>query len=120
MEDVVAVEVVTDTGAACYFVTWGRIQDGVDGTDLESIVLERAAKGWATPGRPVSARLCLSLREARDAPCFYEALVDFASRSRYESVEEGDAERRTRLDRAMRSGRELYYLGNPNSLPPVE
>lgn len=113
MEDVVAVEVVTDTGERCYFVTWGRIQSAVDGSELEAIVLERAVKGWDTPGRPVSARLCLLLSEARDAPFFYEALVDFAARPRYESVDESDADRCARLDTAMRSGRELYYLGNP-------
>jgi hypothetical protein len=42
MENVVAVRVTTDLGQARYFVTWGRIQDVVDGSELETVDVREA------------------------------------------------------------------------------
>lgn len=108
MEDVVAVEVTLSTGDRRYFVTWGRILDPVDGTGLAALVLEHAPKS-ALGGEPVSARVCVTLSEARDQPYFNEALIYFG----WQPPPFGDgyeAWRRAR-ETAMREGRELYYLG---------
>ena len=107
VEDIVAVEVST-AGGVVYFVTWGRVQDAVDPEPLEQLILASAPR-FAIPGTPVSARLCASLQEARDAFHFYEALFEFAQRpipfgSDYETW-------RARTDDLMRQGKEIYYAG---------
>jgi hypothetical protein len=76
MEDIVAVAITTDTGTVCYALTWGRIQDTVDPTALEAVVLANARR-FGTPGTPVSAKLCGTLQEAAGAPWFYENFFDF-------------------------------------------
>jgi hypothetical protein len=109
VEDVIAVEVQTDDGRSCYFITWGRIQDRIDPEPVESVILA-VARRFATPGKAVSARLCESLQEARDSPLFYEALLSFAhhpipfGRTSYPKW-------RRRIDNAMRAGREIYFTG---------
>lgn len=107
MEEVVAVAVETTNGP-CYFMTWGRIQHAVDAEPVEAIVLA-AAVGFATPGTPVSARLCDSLQEVAQTPLFHELFFGFCNRPipdgrRYEQW-------RKRMDARMRSGREISYLG---------
>ena len=106
MEDVVAVAVELDTGETRYFVTWGRVQHSVDPAPLEEIVLTRSS-GFDLGGRPLRARLCLSLQEARDEPYFFEALVSFASKPT------DAADWLTTTNERMRNGKELYYLGRP-------
>ena len=68
---------------------------------------------------PVRARLCLWLREAAEsdsAPYFYEAYLSFAQ----EQIPIGDGYEDWRQERAlaMESGKESYYCGNPNQVPP--
>ena len=108
MEDIVAVALSTTEGNVCYFVTWGRIQDPVDPEPLERVIL-KVADHFAIPGTPVSARLCDSLQDAREAPLFHEALFGFAQQpipfgSGYEKW-------RRRMDKRMRSGKEVYFAG---------
>lgn len=79
IDDWVAVEVKTDSGRSAFFVTWGRIQDPVDPRPLEELTL-RVATQFSIGGRPLSARVCASLREAASQPYFYEALLTFAHR----------------------------------------
>ena len=108
MEDLVAVEVTTAEGPRCWFVTWGRIQDPVDPAPLEALVL-RVADHFALPGTPVSARVCDTLQEAREAPLFFEALFEFAQRP----IPFGDGYEawRERADRLMQEGKEVYAVG---------
>jgi hypothetical protein len=108
MEDLVAVELTTADGHVCYFVTWGRIQSTVDAEPLEKVIVSVAGH-FAVGGIPVTARLCGSLQDARDAPYFYEALFDFAQRPipygpTYEKW-------RKRMDKRMRKGKEIYFVG---------
>jgi hypothetical protein len=77
MEDLVAVAVTTAEGPVAFFVTWDRIQDATDPKPLEALIMDVAGH-FALPGTPVSATLCPSLQDARDAPLFYEALFSFA------------------------------------------
>jgi hypothetical protein len=108
VEDVVAIEVVLDSGQRRYFMTWGRILDPVDGHTLAELVLKQAS-GFDLGGRPVEAKVCSTLAEARDQPYFYEGLVDFARHT----IPFGDHYESWRKVRetAMREGRELYNLG---------
>lgn len=109
MEDLVAVEVTLENGTARYFLTWGRIQDVVDPTELERIVLERSHR-FSLGGRATKASLCAHLRDARDEPFFYEARWKFSQQPipygrRYQRW-------RRKTDQEMREGRHLYFLGS--------
>ena len=110
MDDLVAVRVNLDSGAARFFITYGRIQDNVDPTSLEEIVL-RHAGGYSLEGQAVSAELCRSLRDARDERNVYETLYIFTQ----ETIPFGRKHEkwRRRMDRKMRAGKHLYYLGTP-------
>jgi hypothetical protein len=114
VDDVVAVEVRLESGASRYFVTWGRIQEVVDGGPLSELVLT-FAPNFALGGKAVSARVCGTLREAADsgdAPYFYECFLGFA-RQPIPSGEDYEEWRAERAD-AMSQGLEIAYCGNPN------
>jgi hypothetical protein len=108
METVVAVRVTNDMGQARYFVTWGRIQDNVDGTKLEDLVL-RFAASYQIGGKLIRADVCDSLREASGEPYFYEALLDFAGQPWGEDIDAW----RARIAEEMEAGAHLYFLGMP-------
>lgn len=109
MEDIVAVEVTTDSGTRCYFLTWGRIQDPVDPEPLEAIVMEHAHR-FATPGAPLSTRVCGTLQDAAEAPRFFEYFFGFCQ----ERIPFGRwtyQRWRKRTDAEMRAGKHLAFCG---------
>ena len=108
MEDIVAVEVLLRNGRKRYFLTWGRVQDRVDGTTLEALVLTHATK-FALGGPAKKARLCPTLRSASRQPYFYEGLFQMAQQRI--PLGNGYAAWKKRTDRRMRRGLDLYYLG---------
>lgn len=108
MEDIIAVEVTTDTGTACYFLTWGRIQDTVNPDPVAAVVLSVADR-FATPGAPASARVCLTLQEAASAPWFYEYFFGFCQRPIPYGKKYGQW--RKRMDKRMRAGKEIAFAG---------
>jgi len=115
MEDVVAVAVELDNGGQRYFLTWGRIQDPVDPAPLEDLIMAQS-RHFSLGGKPVSARVCYSLKEAAEsasAPYFFECLlamqVDLANRGDDYSV--WRAERAKNMDK----GRDINYCGRPIS-----
>ena len=112
MDDLVAVRVRLLSGEARYFITYGRIQDPVDPAPLEEIVLRQAGK-YSLEGDAVSAELCTSLREASDEPRFYEALYIFSQEPIPFAPGRKREKWRQRIDREMRGGKHLYYLGAP-------
>lgn len=97
------------SGVSRYFVTWGRVQDAVDPTGLEELVLERCT-GFSLGDTAVSAEVCASLQDASREPYFFEALFSFSQRQ----VPSGDGYEkwRSETDEAMRRGKQLYYLGH--------
>jgi hypothetical protein len=108
MEDIVAVELLLKGGRKRYVLTWGRVQHPVDGAALEAIVLKHASK-FALGGVARKARLCRSLRDAARQPYFHEALFAMA-RVRTPSGR-GSTAWKKNVDRRMRRGLDLYYLG---------
>ncbi len=108
MHDIVAVEVSTDSGRICYFLTWGRVQDPVDPAPLEGLIMEVVPR-FKTPGRPVRARVCAALEEAKDAPLFFEYFFTFCQRPI--PFGEGYPEWRRRTDVQMRAGHEIAAIG---------
>jgi hypothetical protein len=119
VEDVVAVAVRLEDGAERFFVTWGRIQDAVDPQPLARLVLQQA-KRVDLGGAARRGAVCWSLAEARDAPHFYDALVQFASCSISKGTDY--EEWRLRMGEEMEAGRHIYYLGsrNPPSGPHLD
>lgn len=113
VEDVVAVELITPTGGPHFVVTFGRIQNRVDPAELEAIVLSHASTFGL--GHATAARVCGSLQEARGAPYFFEALIDFGAAMAGVRANDDPDEWRDGIDAEMRSGRGLYYLGDPQA-----
>ena len=111
MEDIVAVEVITPTGGPHFIVTFGRIQHRVDPSELEAIVLGNVSKFGL--GHATAVRVCGSLQEAREAPYFFEALIDYGAEMAAARSTEDVAGWRERIDAEMRTGRHLCYLGDP-------
>jgi len=108
MEDIVAVEVTTDSGARTYFLTWGRIQDRVDPEPLVALMMSVVGR-FKTPGVAVSARVCDSLQEASSAPYFFEYYFSFCQHpipfdDRYDAW-------RSDMDALMRAGKEIAGVG---------
>jgi hypothetical protein len=96
VEHVVAVRVNRQEGRPLFFVTWGRIQDVVDGEKLEAIVFNKAVH-VSGGGNATSAHLCQTLQEAKDEPYFFEALVSFSS----DKIPFGDSYEAWRVKRAQ-------------------
>lgn len=109
MEDIVAVEVELDNGQRRYFLTWGRIQDKIESEPLERLILEQC-KGFGLGGKPVRARLCLSLQEASREPYFYECFFMICQ----QKIPFGDGydKWKKEMDKKMNNGKELYLLGS--------
>lgn len=108
MEDIVAVAITLADGRCRYFLTWGRVFDPVDGAEWESLAMKHSTM-FQLGGPAVSARLCESVREAASEPYFFEALFAMAQRripfgTKYEGWRRATA-------KALRSGREWWYLG---------
>jgi hypothetical protein len=117
MEDIVAVAVELKNGEKRYFLTWGRIQDDVTCVPLEAIVLSQAAN-FDLGGAPKRARVCHSLQEASRQPFFYENFFVMSQKGIPEGRRYGTWKKR--VDKLMRRGKELYYLGNPKRSDALE
>lgn len=115
MEDIVAVAVELRNGQKRYFMTWGRSQEAVACGPLEAIVLHHATR-FDLGGLPKRARVCATLQEASRQPYFFECFFAM-SRKRIPS-RNGHAAWKKSIDKLMRRGKELYYLGNTQNPPP--
>jgi hypothetical protein len=109
VEDVVALEVKLRTGELRYFVTWGRLFDPIDPTRLIESARTHMSEA-ALGGEIESVRLCDSLREAKDAPYFFEALLSFAQ----QQIPRADDHEawRARMRSELAAGKQLYFLGS--------
>jgi hypothetical protein len=117
VDDIVAVEVLAPSGGPFFVMTFGRVQESVDPSQLEEIVLENAPR-FSGIDDPTSARVCWSLRIARDAPYFYECLIEAAAELAVTPTRGLRYKRwRQRTDREMRAGQHLWYLGDPSRVP---
>ena len=111
MEDIVAVRVELQDGTHRFFLTWGRIQERVDPEPLEQLIFDRC-EAFDLGGTPIKASLCGTLQEAVSAPYFYECFFMMGQQTipfgkKYNKWQK-------QMDKKMRDGKELYYLGNPH------
>jgi hypothetical protein len=106
MEDVVAIEVTRAGGSTTYYMTWGRLFDPVDPAAL----LAAVRCHLITPGdEPASLRVCNTLREASDAPYFFEGVIAFAQKRI--PFGPGYDEWAAAMRGAIIEGKEIYLLG---------
>jgi len=108
VEDVVAVRVTLKRGGRRYFLTWGRLFDPVDGSELEAVVGQHLDK-FALSGTAAKVELCVSLQEASKQPYFFEALWALGQ----ERIPFGPGYKKwAAMKRGqVRQGRGLHYLG---------
>ncbi len=113
MDEVVAVAVTLEDGAARYSLTHGRIFDPVDTAPIEAAVL-KFASGCDLGAAPARAEVCTTLQDASQEPYFFEALVemsrDFVSPS---SLRYGRWKKK--VAKGMSQGREIWFLGRPRT-----
>ena len=107
MEDLVAVRIDVDSGAAHYFLTWGRIQHATDTGQLENLVLQHAGE-FGLRGDNLSAAV-VTLGEASHEPYFFEAFFALCQ----ERIPYGPEyeQWRTRIAEEMEAGAHLHFLG---------
>ncbi|HEX4204095.1 MAG TPA: hypothetical protein VHZ51_07825 [Ktedonobacteraceae bacterium] len=109
MEDIVAVRVELQDGTYRFFLTWGRIQERVDPEPLEQLIFDHC-EAFDLGGTPIKASLCCTLQEAISAPYFYEYF--FMMGQQTIPFGKNYNKWRKQMDKKMRDGKELYYLGN--------
>lgn len=107
MEEVVALRASTGEGPPRFFMTWGRVFGAVDPTPLLEAVRPHIERQLGQPAQELS--VCDTLREAQEAPYFYEGLLHFAQ----QRVPYGPDYERWAGDKrsALRGGKELHFLG---------
>ncbi|HOY08653.1 MAG TPA: hypothetical protein PLB05_01090 [Candidatus Omnitrophota bacterium] len=108
MDDIIAVAVILKNKKRQYFLTWGRIQDNIDSSEVEKLVLEYS-KICELGSEPMKAQICRTLQEAKKAPYFYEYFFVMAQKTipygkTYEKWRE-------KMNKKMKNGKEIYYLG---------
>ena len=111
MDDYVAVCVKLKKGGRRYFLTFGRLFDAVDGTELEALVLKQS-KSFALGGEPVKVEVCYSLADADKTPYFYEALLALHRHGPPHGTAKWKTWKRA-MTRAIRNGEMLMYCGDP-------
>ena len=109
MDDIVALRVRLTNGEKRYFLTWGRVFDPVDPRGLCDAVWGQLDK-FALGGDAARIDLCDSLREAAEAPYFFESFFAMCQKKIPFGDEYLEWATRTRSD--IEQGRGLYFLGS--------
>jgi hypothetical protein len=108
MDDVVAVAVRHGKSEVVHFLTWGRIFDVVDPTEVENLV-EKFAPAYGLT-KIKSVRVLQSLQGASSSPYFYEGILHFA----HSGIPFGTTSYpkwRAKVKKEMQAGRHLYFCG---------
>jgi hypothetical protein len=110
VDDIVAIRVTDSKARKHYFLTWGRIFDSMDPTELESVVAKHASNFGIKNPRTVS--VCDSLQNASTGRYFYEHLFHL-SQERIPFGESTYWRWRAKMKRQILSGQQLFYCGAP-------
>jgi hypothetical protein len=113
MDDVVGIKVRDAKRGWVGFMTWGRLWDPVDDTELLKAV--RAHLHTFGIEQPEELELCSSLRELRTADFFYEAIINFSWRPS-PFGDDDDAWKNARRAE-LEEGRSIYFLGDLSDAP---
>jgi hypothetical protein len=108
LEDVVGIKVRDKNNGLFGFMTWGRLWDPVDDTELLRAVRPFIAHCQGIE-EIVDVEVCYSLRDVQHTPYFYEALISFSwgQPQRHEKYKRWRKDMRKELER----GRQIYFLG---------
>lgn len=111
MDNIVAVAVKIADGNRRFFLTWGRVFDPVDPTELEKIVLAFSGE-YALGGKPIAAEVAYSLQDAAGEPYFFEAFHILCT-ARVPASGMAFKKWLMKMRREMRKGKHLLYCGLP-------
>jgi len=75
MEDIVGIKIIDKKKGEAAFITWGRLFDTIDDTELLNVVKKHFSRWGITELE--SIELCYSLVEIAYMPYFYECLIRF-------------------------------------------
>jgi hypothetical protein len=89
-------------------MTWGRIFDRIDETELLDVV-EKYMSGCDVK-YPIQMKVCISLQEISHYPYFYEALFSFSQEKIPDKIKDY-AKWIAKKKRALRKGKNIYFLG---------
>jgi hypothetical protein len=111
MEDIIAICVTEKDGASVAFITWGRLFDAVDETEILAAV-ERSLPRFGIRDS-TELKVCDNLGEVAGERYFYEALFHFAAEfdHGYINYESWRIDKRERV----KAGKDIYFLGRRNS-----
>jgi len=107
VEDVIALRVTESDGTSVAFLTWGRLFDPVDETEIIAAVVRVLPEFGVHVFTEIA--VCDNLGEVATERYFYEGLVSFASDMRDDSKD--DESWRSLRRKAVISGKEIYFLG---------
>jgi hypothetical protein len=116
MDDVIAIRVIEENGGSVAFLTWGRLFDPVDPSEI----LEAAEKSLSTFGirEYTKLKVCDNLGEVAGERYFYEGLIELASQLR-DARRHGYKSWRKKMAKRVKAGRGLYFLGRrPPKMEP--
>lgn len=108
MDDVVAIKVRDGKRGWVGFITWGRLWDPVDDTELLGAI--RPHLHECGIDEPLEVVLCSALREVQSGEYFYEALLKFSWNGPTFGANYA-AWREARRD-DLKRGREIYCVGS--------
>ncbi len=109
VEDVIAVRVTLEDGESLAFMTWGRLFDAVDETEIldavEKALPTYGIRAWST------IAVCDNLGEVANERYFYEALLSFAWKAPPSGKRHASWQSKKR--KLVKAGRNIYFLGRP-------
>src|SRR3989339_1670959 len=107
MENIVGIKFTDKIKGEGAVITWGRIFDIIDATELLDVVKKRLIKCGAN--NIESIELCYSLMEISDQPYFYECLVYFIQNPI--PFGDGYATWVKKKRKTLLAGKEISFLG---------
>ena len=107
MDDVVAVIVTDGKRGEVGFLSWGRVFDPVDPTELANAI--RAAVRRFGLNDVTDVRVCGRLGDASDFEYFFEGLLSFAAKMAQQPVRDDDLRMKSRDPEAFT--RSIYGIG---------
>jgi len=107
MEDIVGIKIKDKIKGEGALITWGRLFDPVDETELLDVIKAHVARWGINDLESIS--VCYSLKEIADQPYFYESLIRFIQEpipygSGYESW-------KRKKKKALKKGEDIYFTG---------
>lgn len=110
MEDIVGIKIKDKIKGEGALITWGRLFDAVDETELLNVV-KKHLPIWGINDLEL-IEVCYSLMEIADQPYFYECLIRFIQEpipygSKYESW-------KRKKRKALKEGEDIYFTGFMN------